>query len=70
MSLASIVGTIGTVISVAQAAIQAGKDAAPFLAALKNYFSKDEPTQEDLDALAAETDRLSAELQLPLPEGD
>lgn len=70
MNPIAIIGAIQTAISVAQAAIAAGKEVGPFIAALKRFFSGDEVTQADLDALAAETDRLSAELQAPLPEGE
>ncbi len=70
MNPIAIIGAIQTAISVAQAAIAAGKEVGPFITALKRFFSGEEITQEDLDTLAAETDRLSAELQLPLPEGD
>lgn len=70
MSPISIISAVSNAIAVAQAAIAAGKEVGPFIAALKRFFSGDEVTQADLDALAAETDRLSAELQLPVPDGD
>jgi hypothetical protein len=64
----TIVSTISTVIKVAQAAVQAGKDAAPFIKAIYNTFAgKTEVTQADLDKLIAESDRLRVELHLPLP---
>lgn len=69
-SIATILGYINTAIALANAAIAAGRDAGPIVAAIKKLFGKEEITQADLDELAAETDRLSAELQLPLPDGE
>lgn len=64
----TIVATISSVIKIAQAAVQAGKDAAPFIKAIYNTFAgKTEVTQADLDGLIAESNRLRAELHLPLP---
>lgn len=73
MNPLAIIATIQTVIQVAQTAIQAGKDAAPFIVALKNTITGKKPeqiTQEDLDELEARIDALSEEFQQPLPPED
>ena len=68
MNPLAIISVISTVIQVAQAAIQAGKDAAPFINALRQTLGgTGEITQEQLDALEAQIDKLSDELDVPLP---
>lgn len=64
----AILGAVNTGIKLLDLAIQAGKDIGPVVALMKKTFvDKDEVTQEELDAFAAESDRLSDELMAPLP---
>lgn len=72
-SLTSILETIKTVISVANTAVQAGKDAAPYVTALYDTFTGKSPkeiTQEDLDALRAQVNALHERFQEPLPPAE
>lgn len=66
----AILAAINTAVTIANAAIKAGQDAAPYLRAIYDNISgvSGEITQENLEALQASVDALSAELQLPLPE--
>lgn len=72
MNAIAILAAVNSAITIANAAIKAGQDAAPFIQAIyDNITGKgDDVTQEDLDALAAQVDALYAELQLPLPTID
>lgn len=64
----TIVASINAAITLANAAIQAGRDAAPYAQAIyDNLLGDAEITQADLEALQARVDALSAELQAPLP---
>lgn len=67
IQIAAILEAINMAIKVTQAVIQTGQDAAPFIAAIRQTFSGTDVTQEQLDALEARIDALSAELQEPLP---
>jgi hypothetical protein len=67
-SVESVVSAINTAINVGATLIQAGKDAAPVAKLIYDTFiDKKEVTQAELEAFQAETDRLSEELQAPLP---
>lgn len=71
MDAATIIAAINTTMKVASAAIQLGKDAAPFAQAIyETIGGKKKVTQADLDALAARTDALSNELQQPIPDNE
>jgi hypothetical protein len=68
-SAVAIVGAINSAITVAGALVQAGKDAAPVAKLIYDTFvGKEEITEAELEAFQAESDKLSAELQAPLPE--
>jgi hypothetical protein len=67
-SAAAVVDAINTAINVGSTLIQAGKDAAPVAKLIYDTFvDKKDVTQEQLEAFQADTDRLSEELQAPLP---
>lgn len=66
-TIPAIMAVVASVIQGAQAAVQVGKDAAPFISILKDFFSKDEITEEDLANVQTQVDALHAELQAPLP---
>lgn len=65
----TIIAGINSAITIANAAIKAGQDAAPFIQAIYNNITGKggDVTQADLDALAAQVDSLYAQLQEPLP---
>lgn len=65
----TIVAAINSAITIANAAIKAGQDAAPFIKAIYDRVTSkgSDVTQADLDALAAQVDSLYAQLQEPLP---
>lgn len=68
MDPVTIIAAIESVIKVATAAVQLEQDIQPYAVAIYNAFIGNKLiTQADLDALAAQSDALSAELQLPLP---
>lgn len=69
MEIAAIVSVASGVYELAKLAIQAGKDAGPFFQLLVDKIGGKDPaeiTQEQLDELAAESERLADELMLPL----
>lgn len=71
ISAEAIVAAITTAISIGKALIEAGKDAAPIAQLIYSTFvGKKKVTQADLDAFVAQTEKLEAELQAPLPEGE
>jgi len=63
----AIIAIVAAVLQGAQTAVQIGKDASPFISILKDFFSKDEITEEDLANVQQQVDALHAELQSPLP---
>lgn len=66
----TIFASINGILALANAAIEAGKDAAPYIQALYNTFSgKDigEITEAELAELQAKVDALHADIQEPLP---
>lgn len=69
-SAAAIIAISTQVLTLANMAIQAGNDAAPFFAAFRKLWAREEVTQEDLDALRAEVMKLADEFDLPLPPED
>lgn len=69
MDPTAIIALLTKTIGVATLAVQAGKDVAPYAKKLYDIlFNKHDVTQEELDALEADIDRMSAELQKPIPE--
>ena len=67
----SIIAAINGAITLANAAVKIGQDAAPYVKALYDTVSGKAPadvTQADLDELEARIDALSDELQAPLPD--
>lgn len=69
MTAAAIIAAIESAIEIANVAIRLGKDAMPFVLAIRDMLSgKTDVTQADLDALEARIDALSVELQLPLDD--
>lgn len=67
VQIAAIIQAIQSAISITEAVLRTAQDAAPFIAAIRDTFSGTDVTQEQLDALEARIDALSAELQEPLP---
>lgn len=65
----AILSAVTTAIKVAQMAIEAGKSAAPIVTAIYNRITNKplaDVTQADLDALAAISDQMTADLLRPL----
>jgi hypothetical protein len=68
MNPQAVIATINTIITIAGAAVQLGRDVTPFAQAIYDTFvGGREVSQEDLDNLQARVDALHAELQEPLP---
>lgn len=68
MDAQAIIAVVTAVATAAKIAIEAGRDAAPYIDALYQTFTgKEEISEEELTALQERSDALSAELQAPLP---
>ena len=68
MDILAILSVVTTAISIVQKAYAVGKDVAPILASIYNLLFKGKhATQADLDAVIAQSDALSAELQGEIP---
>jgi hypothetical protein len=67
MDISAILAVIARGIEVAEALVQAGRDVAPALVAIKNLASNSNPTQADLDSTEAVLDGLMAEFNSDLP---
>lgn len=66
---AGVVKALTSAFQIGSVVIQAGRDLAPVVTMLYNTFVlKQAITQDELDAFAAETDRLGAILMAPLPD--
>jgi ATP-dependent 26S proteasome regulatory subunit len=64
-----ILGGVSTAIEVVQKLINAGKDAAPLITTIFNRITNKKPadvTQDDLDAVAAKSDQMTADIMRPL----
>jgi len=70
VNLIPYVSTAASVIGAVHAAYTAGKAVEPYVTAIKNTFSGDQPSQADLDALNAQIAQLEAQVEQPLPAPD
>lgn len=68
MNASTILSAIKSAIQVATSLYAVGKDIGPILSSVHDILTKgDSVTQADLDALRAQSDAWSAEIQSPLP---
>lgn len=65
----SVIPVLGSAFQIGSVLIEAGRDLAPVAIMLYDTFvNKKVMTQDELDAFAAETDRIGALLMAPLPD--
>lgn len=67
VSLIPYVSTISSALGALQAAVNAGRNIAPYVLAISSTFSGTIPTQAELDALDAKILELDAQVDVPLP---